>query len=89
MAGSGAGGASGGGECRQVNVSDENGDCSTGRLHGGGRREAEEKGFGRYRSQFHGRRSDFAPGIKRKWRDLVVEGFRSEEDEERKAVLKP
>lgn len=88
MAGSGAetgAGASGGGKCRGLKVRDENGDPSTGRLRGGGRIEAEEKGFGRKRSQFHDRRTDFAPG-----RDFSgEEGFRSEEDEERKADLKP
>jgi len=49
MAGSGdeigAGGGCGG-EWRGMNVSDEKGNCSTVRLDCGGRREAEEKGFG-------------------------------------------
>lgn len=90
MAGSGdeigAAGAGGGEEWRGVKVSDENGDRSTGRLGCGGIREAEEERFGRYRSQFHGRFL-LRREMKRKCRDF--EGFRSEEDEERRAVLKP
>lgn len=89
MAGSGAGASGGGGKCRGLKVRDENRDRSTGRsMRGGGRRETEEKGFSRYRSEFHGRRSDSATGMKRlsgQW----GEGLRSEGDEGRKAVLKP
>lgn len=89
MAGSGAG-ASGRGKCRGLKVSDENRDRSTGRsMRGGGRRETEEKGLSRYRSEFHGRKSVSATVMKRlsgQW----GEGFRSEGgDEERKTVLKP